>query len=237
MEPRAQTDRLAARCAAGGFDLAQSLSVGWYNASVEPEHRLPDFGRDDALALLVGNTRGAWPHFLDWLRERPARLEAGDPFDSFVTDTIGAAIAAEIRAPHQVRWAHRPEPHHVGFQRLAECAGLAWQSPAWLSVHPVYGPWIALRAVVVLDAPGPAQRPAPMAPCTSCDHACAPALARALRCANPGAAPGDVDYDWRRWVALRDACPRGREHRYGEQQMRYHYQRSLAALRRAVAGE
>lgn len=43
----------------------------------------------------------------------------------------------------------------LSFQRLAHESGLAFLNPAChLCVHPVYGPWISLRAVVVLDAPG-----------------------------------------------------------------------------------
>ena len=31
-------------------------------------------------------------------------------------------------------------------------AGLAHTSPSYLSIHPEHGPWIGLRAVIVLDA-------------------------------------------------------------------------------------
>jgi methylmalonic aciduria homocystinuria type C protein len=62
-------------------------------------------------------------------------------------------------------------------------------------------------------------------PCDACPRACGPALERALA--------GD---DWRLWLAVRDACPLGAEHRYSEEQVRYHYTKDVDALRAAVLG-
>ncbi len=39
-------------------------------------------------------------------------------------------------------------------QRLAHASGLARLSPSHLSVHGTDGPWIALRAAVVIDIEG-----------------------------------------------------------------------------------
>lgn len=33
------------------------------------------------------------------------------------------------------------------------------------------------------------------------------------------------------WIAVRDACPIGREHRYPEDQLRYHYTKDRSLLR------
>ena len=41
---------------------------------------------------------------------------------------------------------------YVGMQTLAEVAGLAYTHPySHLSLHPRFGPWFALRAVLVFD--------------------------------------------------------------------------------------
>lgn len=40
---------------------------------------------------------------------------------------------------------------------------------------------------------------------------------------------------WRPWLAVRDACPLGREHRYSEQQVAYHYTKDAKWLREAVS--
>ena len=35
---------------------------------------------------------------------------------------------------------------------------------------------------------------------------------------------------WRLWLAVRDACPVGREHRYGDDQIGYHYRHDRTLL-------
>ena len=64
-------------------------------------------------------------------------------------------------------------------------------------------------------------------PCDECEHACVAALGHAL------AAPDD----WRHWLAIRDACPAGRSHRYDERQILYHYTKDRAVLRQAAGAQ
>lgn len=41
----------------------------------------------------------------------------------------------------------------------------------------------------------------------------------------------DVRSDWQKWVRIRDACSIGREWRYSDDQIRYHYVADRALLR------
>ena len=62
-------------------------------------------------------------------------------------------------------------------------------------------------------------------------------LERALGAAAEGAqAPSmmGVRQRWEPWFAMRDACPHGREHRYGELQVRYHYSKQRRFLEEAL---
>lgn len=43
--------------------------------------------------------------------------------------------------------------------------------------------------------------------------------------------------DWRRWLAVRDACPVGRAHRYSDAQIAYHYTKDRGVLRDALDAE
>jgi methylmalonic aciduria homocystinuria type C protein len=226
--------RVAARCAVAGLDLVHPFCVAWFNDGAAASERLPDFGRTDALALLIGNTRGLWPRFLDAWRHDPGLRAEANPIECYTTRVVSAALA-ELPLRWRVRWAHAPAPHRPPMQRLAHRAGLAHLAPCALNVHAVYGPWIALRAVVVLDTPGPAGSPPdPANPCPDCATACLPAFARAAAALrdDPGAAFGLGD-TWRLWLAVRDACPIGRDHRYSDAQIAYHYRND----RRVLAGE
>lgn len=221
------SERFATACRRGGIDLAVPFRVAWYNAVVEPQLRLPDFGRPAALAVIAGHTRRVWPRFVAALAAMPRLRESGNPFDDYAQMVVEEGAAA-IAADHEIRWANRVGPGMVAMQRAAAAAGLAATSPSYLSVHPTFGPWIGLRALVVFDLDGPpAPAPVPSLPCADCATACMPALARAM------AAPAD----WRQWLAVRDACPVGRQHRYGDEQIEYHYTKNRAVLRRLLAGD
>lgn len=212
-----------------GLDLLAPFAVGWYQRIVAPEHRLPELRGPGGLAFVVGSTAALWAPFGRALAADAVLAADPDPLERHVERVIGAAVAAlGVRA--EVRYAHEPPPRRVAIQRAAHVAGLAWLGPAHLAVHPVYGPWIALRAVIVVDADGPpgsAPDPERLA-CDGCDRGCRPALDAALAAGEPTCETlPDV---WRRWLAVRDACQRGREHRYPDDMIRYGYTKNRAVL-------
>lgn len=222
------------RCHAAGLDLVAVCAAEDYNREVDPLYRLPDFGRPRALVIVVGNTRALWDVI------RAARAPGGplagarDPFDRHAEGVVRAAVDEALRehapgAASEVRFSPEPPPRRVAMQRLAAAAGLAWLSSSHMCIHPTYGPWFALRAAIVIDVDGPAQPPARLAPPCDCATGCAPALAEALAGGVPTSS-GELRPRWKTWLAVRDACPVGREHRYGEAQLRYHYTGDRSAL-------
>ncbi|HUQ06679.1 MAG TPA: hypothetical protein VM261_29450 [Kofleriaceae bacterium] len=224
-------ETIAHRCAAGGIDLCGACASADYDAEVPPDFRLPDVGRARALVVVVGNTRMLWPH----VRDAVAR---GDehPVDDHVARVVCGAVEAALaplpsRPRAEIRFAPEPPPRRVAMQRLAHVAGLAWLAPSHLCVHPRLGPWIALRAAIVIDVEGPPPRPPIAAPC-DCATGCQPALDRALA-AGPPANQAELRDRWRLWLAVRDACPVGRAHRYDDDQIRYHYAGDRSGLRRS----
>jgi hypothetical protein len=223
---------LRERCTAAGFDLAAACRVGWYNQVVVGDLRLEDFGSPDHLTVVIGNSRALWPSFVAALRRDPALLAAPEPLQSYTELSIAAAVR-ELGQRAEVRWAHEAGTRLVAIQRLAHIAGLAYLSPSHLSVHAVYGPWIALRAAITFALPGPVGPRVQLAPpCADCTQACLPAFerARALTSTSTGAS------DWRPWLACRDACPVGREHRYETNQIVYHYGKEREVLLALAAG-
>ena len=211
---------------AAGLDIVEPLRVGWYNQVVAARHRLEDHGDPAALAVLIGNSRALWDRFVGWLRAHPGWLEEPDPLDRYVTMAVEEALArVPLGSSAAVRYAHRPEPAHVAMQKLAQVAGVARLAPSYLCVHPRYGPWIALRAVAIFPVVGPLAPAAALPPACACAEQCVPPLEAAL------AAGADPEAAWPDWLAVRDACPRGQEHRYGEDQLRYHYSKDVGILR------
>lgn len=202
------------RCREHGLDLSGVAAVGTYNREVDAEYRLP--GDDDRLVVVIGNSRALWPHLAELLAS-----DEPDPVDTYVEKAIGEAVAGMTERVIDIRFSHEPPPRRIAIQRLAHLAGLAWLSPSHLCVHPEFGPWIALRAAIVLDVPAPVAV-VPLDPPCDCSTHCLPLLDRALAAGEPRN-PAELRESWRLWLAMRDACPVGRRHRYNEAQVLYHY--------------
>ncbi len=218
-------------CSRVGLDLLQPFEVAEYNRAVEAVYRIPDYGRTSTLGLLIGNTRALWPHFIEAFRARHSLREQDHPLDAFVQEQVLGALEP-LAVRWEVRWAHEAPPRRVAMQRLAHISGLAYLSPSNLSVHPTYGPWIGLRAAVVVDCDGPSE-PAPALPnpCPDCTRDCLPKLQDAMLASGPDlTARGAIENQWQLWLAVRDACPVGRVHRYSDEQIRYHYTKDVRCL-------
>ncbi len=231
-------ERLRRACVPVGLDLFAPLSVGLYNRRVDPAYALPEAERTKTLAVAVGNTAALWPPFVEALRADPRLLAAAHPVERFVTAALERAVG-ELGVAAELRWAHELQPGRLfSAQQLCVAAGLAHLAPCQLCIHPTHGPWIAVRAAVVFEGfEGPAEVPPADPVCQRCeDRPCLPMLEFALAAtkAQAGVAPAEVRPAWRRWVAMRDACPVGRASRYSEAQVRYHYTKDRDELEAAV---
>lgn len=205
------------------MDLVAVGRAGACDVGLAPMDRLPRVRGDADAVVVIGNTRAAWPRFVEALRADPARIDSAAPWDAWARAEIEAALEG-LEVQHIVRWAHGARGARFVAQRVAEACGLAWRAPSYLSVHPRVGSWFGLRAAVVLGVDGPEVVPEP-SPCVACTEGCRSALERAQV----------GEGDWRAWLAVRDACPIGRAWRYSEAQIAYHYTHDRAILRRAVA--
>jgi methylmalonic aciduria homocystinuria type C protein len=230
----AVTSALRSRCDVAGLDVVFPFCVEWFNGRVEPSMRLPDYGRSSALGLIIGNTRRLWPVFASALRDDASLLGAEHPLDTYVEKVLTDAAAQSIADRNVVLFAHRMTPAPIAIQRIAHEGGLAHLSPSRLSVHPRFGPWWSLRAVIVVDADGPlGDRAVAPDPCTPCAKPCLAAFDRAVA-ATDLARPGEVESQWKSWAEVREVCPEGRAFRYGDDQLRYHYAKDRSILRLLV---
>jgi methylmalonic aciduria homocystinuria type C protein len=225
-------DAVRSGSALAGFDLVQPLRVGWYNARVEAALGLESFGSDDHLALVIGNTRALWPVFLDALAQDPGLAASRDPLDTYTTRSI-TRLASALGCDHSLRFAHELGARRVAIQELAHAAGLAYLTETHQSVHPSYGPWVSLRAAISLAVPGPpGPRPELPHPCGGCAGGCLPAFERALATVDRPPSEANMRANWAAWVARRDSCPVGREFRFGDGQLEYHYLQDPEQLRK-----
>ena len=223
-------ERVAVRCAEHGLDLVHPFSIGWYNDRLPPDvRRLPDFNRP-ALGLIIANTRAFWPAVKAALARDPELGDTADPIDRYVEITVGQALSG-IDQASIVLFSHQNRAEPLPVQRIAQAAGFAKLAPSHLSVHREHGPWIALRAVVVVDVDGPGDPPPePFDPCTPCPKPCLVALDRALELTAHRVDALSVAQSFRAWLAVRDACPIGSAQRYSDEQIEYHYTKARELL-------
>ena len=196
--------------AAAGFDLVHPFDA----RAVARELGLAILVDDDRpCGWLVGNTRALWPKLKAARATDPVLAASTDPIEHYLEQTC--APLADVRCV----FAHlRYDGAFVPFQRLAVAAGLGMLASTHLVIHPSYGPWFALRAVVLARG-SPVTRVLPAAAC-DCAERCGAAFERAR-------AAGST---WRDWLAVRDACCVGIEHRYDDDQIEYHYTKSRKLL-------
>lgn len=218
-EGREIAERIAQACETVGLDVIHPFNVAtsrW--AELGPGADLSPL-RSDALGLVIGNTRKLWPPFV-----REHRSDVPHPLDRYVTEHVTRIVLEATTLSTRLFFSHVVQPAPFPMQRLAERVGLASLSPSHLAVHPIYGPWFALRAVVVVDVEGPEVAPvALVSPCLTCSAPCVPALERALAISGTPLDAAAVSAHARDWIAVRDACPVGRASRYGDAQLDYHY--------------
>jgi cyanocobalamin reductase (cyanide-eliminating) / alkylcobalamin dealkylase len=175
--------------------------------------------RERPAGYLVANTRALWPRFLAARRADRELATCEHPIDRYVEQTC------ERLGDARVLFAHRAYGGaFLPFQRIAVAAGFGTLWPSQLVIHPTYGPWFALRAVVLARGE-PLTRVLPRAGCAHEDR-CAASCTTAFESARDASGP----QAWRAWLAVRDACCVGREHRYAEDQLAYHYTKDRELL-------
>lgn len=232
-----------------GFNVVGTATPEGYNALVPAEHRIERFFPEGKTLIVIGS--GGTLLWEAFRAHRPVRASApelaGHPLDAYTVEAVEGALTPllrDARAAFRYLYPFRFRTEPVSFRHLAVAAGLGAGSLLGVLIHPVFGPWLALRAAAFVDAelfePPAAQG---FDPCASCgDKPCV------VTC--PGGAvhsPGGWDarscaghrtrfeQDCLESCHARWACPYGTEHRYGADQARYHQSRSLASLKAYAA--
>lgn len=215
-----------------------------WDASAGPERRAQRLLPGTRAILVFGSGGPAlWNALLGELRAHPEHLSAeAHPLDAYVRRAVERADPALAGARRRWFFAAADTELHLDFRVLADLAGLGGRSRMGLLLHPEFGLWLGLRAACFLDQDVPFSAPMEADPCAGCPAPCVTGC------------PGDafVDGAWnvdrcaafheasRRCASscdARGACPKGAEHRYGPEEMVYHYDRAAGRpLLRALVG-
>ncbi len=231
-----------------GLNLVGAADVASYDAAVPDRWTIGPHAPDVRSLLVIGNGGGAlWEAFRRRLAHDAALRRTSDPLDAFTRQVVTAAVAplaAELGRPIPLVFPADRGPPALSFVHLAECAGLGRPSLLGILVHPEFGPWIALRAALLLPFRASAARPAEdFHPCPTC-------VERPCIAACPGGAIGPGGWDVPCCAAhrlsgagdgcdagchARIACVYGQTHRYPPEALAFHQAHARGAMARRAS--
>lgn len=195
----------------------------------DAERVLPDQADQPHTLAIVGNVASlVWPFFQRARRDRPDL--SLDQWTREIVDDIARDLGIVALYPFE------GPPYHP-FMRWAERTGTLFPSPIGLTIHPVYGLWLAFRAALLIDHPLDEPKAVRRRPCDDCqDRPCltaCPVGAFTERGYDFEACLGHLDTQdnaCRRGGCLaRVACPVGQEYRYVGDHAAFHMTQLLKA--------
>jgi len=217
-------ERALAHLARAGLAQSGTLAIAAYDALVPAAWRAAELAPGARAAIVVGNAgRALWEKF----EASPERALADDPLDTYTRRVLAEAARLTDPAAAVGFYADRRDGVYLPLVALAQRAGFGAPGRIGVLIHPEFGPWIAIRAVLLVRESLPETALPAFDPCTGCPAPCAGACvgaavgARGLdarkcydtRLANPACA-GEC--------AARRACVVGRAHAYGPEQLAHH---------------
>lgn len=184
--------------------------------------------------ILIGH---AGTQFWRALNEEVADvMKQAHPIDTFTVDAVQKFLQAEhASADYEIVY---PGAYTVSLQELGKLAGWHHASPFMVGINAHFGSWFAYRALVLANTDLPVTpEHISESPCLTCeDKPCISAC--------PPGALNDGEFNLEKCVGYRQqadslckttclarrACPVASEHRYNDEQMRYHYGRSMKMI-------
>lgn len=217
-------DRALAGLAEAGLGLTGTLAIAEYDALVPEPWRSLHLAPGARGALVVGNAgRQLWERFV----ASPERALASDPLDAYTRRVLARSAALCRPAAAVGFYADRRDGVYLPLVALARRAGFGAPGRVGVLIHPVYGPWLGIRAVLLVAESLETRGPAAWSPCDGCDAPCASACHGGL----VGAHGVDARACYQARLTLpacalacdaRRACVVGRVHAYSAEQTAHH---------------
>jgi len=239
-------DKITASLAPYGFNLIGTTTIPAYEMLVPSQYHVSPLLPQAKAIVVIGNGGGAfWNGFraycdahADYLHERT------HPLDDYTSTTIETALTPHLqtaRVTYRYLYPFRFWTEPVSFMHLARAAEIAGPSILGVVIHPQYGPWLALRAALLIDQEVSAPPQAlGFDPCPTCqERACMKSCpANAVAPTTGWDIPAcvyhrlRVETDCVDYCQARYECVYGREHRYPFDELQYHQKRSFVEMKK-----
>ncbi|TCV89061.1 hypothetical protein [Sulfurirhabdus autotrophica] len=171
-----------------------------------------------------------------WASLQASGIQSENPVDDFTVRTIADYFSRDF--PDCGYALIYPGIRLIGLQSLGKLAGWHHSSPLKVGINAAWGTWFAYRAVVLADTNFKPTSPLQgVSPCNSCqhkvciDHCPASALADGVlnfqKCVDYRKQPASK---CKTTCLARVSCPVASDHRYCDEQIRYHYGLSMKTI-------
>ncbi len=217
-------EETVARLADAGLGLTGTLSITAYDALVPEPWRSARIAKGARGALVVGNAgRVLWERFT----RSPERALLHDPLDAYTRRVLAESASLCDPGASIGFYADRRDGVYLPLVALAKSAGFGAPGRVGVLIHPRYGPWIGIRAVLLVSESVAQSVPEPYSPCDGCPAPCVGA------CHGGVVGASGVDsaacYQVRltlpacaRACDARRACVVGPEYAYSDEQIAHH---------------
>ena len=220
------------RLASYGFDVTHSFAISAL------DFQLSDYLNEaidkNCSGILIGNSRALWGGFLSWLEKQEKWEEITNPIELYTQQSVESACS-EFLPSATIYWMHETNAYVVPGQQLAHSTGLAFLSAGRFNIHPQYGAWFALRALIIVKETFPIDSRLAVNPSTNHIELKAQAIFNKLSAV---LAVSEMEHTvktkWKKWLALRDIYQVGKEYRYSNAQIEYHYTHKKSVLLREL---
>lgn len=132
------------------------FNIFGYNLSNEYNKRILKLNKNlhllpkNKLILCFGNTKDLWYHAKELLQNN-----IQDPFDKILVPNaikLSLEICQKYNLSCNIFMSHSFEPYLLSFQDLAVITDIGvYSNDLKLVIHPIYGPWFALRFALLID--------------------------------------------------------------------------------------
>jgi epoxyqueuosine reductase QueG len=236
-------------CARGhAFDLFGVVDAAAFDRCQPQGRRACDLVEGAGTVVVLGHGGPDFWRHIEHVAGPIGRARPGyDPIDAFSRQSAEDLVAILRRAGQVAATVLPSDKRALNFLQLGEEAGFGTISPAiGLLIHPRYGPWISLRAAVVIagrpfgEAAFSRSIAGDYQPCAACRRPCltacpsgayrpdqtAPQIERCADYRHQGGCAHGCD--------VRRACPVGSEYRYEPKEERFRHAYSLFTMQRVL---
>ncbi|MGE0826948.1 MAG: hypothetical protein AB7G75_09780 [Candidatus Binatia bacterium] len=232
-----------------GLNLIGTAAVTAYEALVPQSYYVRSLlPGANSLVVIGSGGREFWQGFRAYGEMHPGYVQTHEhPLDDYTVEILEQAVTPvldDAGAQYRYLYPFRFWTEPVSFMHLARAAGIAGPSILGITIHPHYGPWMALRAAILLDQSVFTEPvAADFDPCPSCvERPCITSCpASAISPEKNWDVPTCVHHRLRvatdcvDYCHARYECVYGRAYRYPLDELQYHQQRSFAEMRKYFA--